>query len=92
MATSRMVEDDPPVTRAIHPVKGFDPVRSIQTFVRTSPWLAIAIAVHIILGAVFWVVKLGHDAPKDADTSVVAIQQAAPRIEDVPILFEQLRR
>ena len=85
MATNRMVDDDPPVTKVIHPSKGFDPVRSIQTFVQTSPWLAIAIAVHLILGAVFWVIKLGHDAPKDAESSVVAIQQAAPRVEDVPI-------
>ncbi|HZJ69397.1 MAG TPA: hypothetical protein VFF36_00565, partial [Planctomycetota bacterium] len=85
MATSRIVHDDPPVARPIHPNQGFDPVRSVQTFVRTSPWLAIAIAVHIILGAVFWVIKLGHDKPPDEGSSVVAIQTSAPRVEDLPI-------
>jgi hypothetical protein len=62
-----------------------DPLRGIRNFVQTSPWLAIAIAAHVILGATFAVVQLAHTRAEADDSSMFmpTISHARPDDEAI---------
>ena len=58
-----------------------DPFRRVRNFVQTSPWLAIAIAAHVIVGAAFAVVSLAHGggpAIERGDLILTPIGRARP--------------
>src|SRR5262245_53713542 len=62
-----------------------DPFRRVRNFVQTSPWLAIAIAAHVIVGAAFAVVQLAHGrADEDAGSMIMpTIPRARPELEPI---------
>ena len=58
-----------------------DPFRRVRNFVQTSPWLAIAIAAHVIVGAAFAVVSLAHggaEAAAGGDLILTPMVRARP--------------
>ena len=62
-----------------------DPLRGLRDFMRTSPWLAIAIAVHVIVGAVFAVVQLSHGNAQAEESAVIVPTIGPRRAEPEPL-------
>ena len=78
MARTRPVARSAVRVPAAEPV---DPLQGVRNLVRTSPWLAIALAAHVIAGAVFAVVQLAHSGQASGEQDSVLITRVSARPE-----------
>lgn len=60
--------------------RGFNPVQFVKNMAKNSPWLVMAVAIHVIIGAVAAVAVMTNDAPKKEEV-VTSINVAKPREE-----------
>ena len=63
---------------------GFNPVQALRSAIQSSPWVAIAIGVHVVIFAVFAVVKLGHSKDNKEDTAIITTAIGAKKTIDEP--------
>ena len=68
------------------PAPRLDPLQGVRRFVRTSPWLAIAIAAHVIVGAAFAVVQLTSAEDQVVDDTVIFAGITARSVPDELVL------
>ncbi|MDP9227729.1 MAG: hypothetical protein M3M99_01605 [Actinomycetota bacterium] len=60
--------------------QGFNPVQVLKAFVRNSPWMFMAIAIHVILIAIAAVSYMQkHETPREETVTAIAV--SAPREE-----------
>ena len=72
--------------------RGFNPVEFMRNAMRNSPWVVMAVALHLILGAIalIWVTSHNEDAVIDTG---VTIEVAKPKaLEEVVLPPEVLER
>ena len=63
-----------------------DPLQRVRDFVQTSPWIAIAVAAHVILGATFAVVQLAHGRADEGGDSIILPTISRTRPEPEPFI------
>src|SRR5262245_46087310 len=63
------------------PAPRVDPFRRARNFVQPTPWLATAIAAHVIVGAAFAVVQLAHGRAEADNGSMILPQIVRSRPE-----------
>ena len=64
--------------------RGLEMIEVVRNAIRTSPWLTIAIAVHVLVGAVMGIVHY-TDEKKAESTAVVTASIAARAEEEAPL-------
>src|SRR5688572_3041395 len=58
--------------------RGFSPVDFLRNAMRNSPWVVMAVALHLILGALALIFYAGHDEPAKIDDNT-QITMARPK-------------
>jgi hypothetical protein len=57
-------------------------INYVHVCIRNSPWVSLAVLLHVLLIAVVSVIYLGHDAPRE-DLSVTQVAVQAPPAQDL---------
>jgi hypothetical protein len=91
MAKTQSAPVTEPSFHGPRPAEKFNPVDAVRTFVRTSPWITMAIAVHVLLGAIAGIMHFSHEAKKE-EVSIIAanirqdtVQEVIPQEEEKEI-------
>lgn len=72
---------------------GFNPVNMVRNFARNSPWIFMAVALHLIViaaAAVFYTAN--HEQKKEEEPTTVAVTRKVEAEEELPIPPEQIDR
>ena len=72
---------------------GFNPVAALRNFARNSPWIFMAVALHLIIiagAAVFYTAS--HEQKREEEPTTVAVTRKAETAEELPIPPEQIDR
>lgn len=65
--------------------RGFNPVQFVRGAMRNSPWVVMAVALHMILGAIALIMVAGHQEEVKDDSSI-AVQLAPPKKLDDQVI------
>jgi hypothetical protein len=79
------LEPEPQVAQAAP--EGFNPVGFVRAAIKNSPWIVIAIVVHVIIFAILsvWYIQ-SHKPTEDKSVTVVAVRQ---KVEEAPVEEEK---
>jgi hypothetical protein len=72
---------------------GFNPVAALRNFARNSPWIFMAVALHLIIiagAAVFYTAS--HEQKREEEPTTVAVTRKTETAEELPIPPEQIDR